>query len=72
MKPSALGFNGWTWNSLFGSQPESATFKSEPPRDSLTEPPPGYRTPAPGQPYGISKDKTPQQAYDFFNKHGTD
>jgi hypothetical protein len=73
MKPSALGFTGWTWNNLFGSQPETATFKSEPPRASLTEPPPGYRTPAPNQPYGVSKEtgKT-QEAYDFFNKHGTE
>jgi hypothetical protein len=73
MKPSALGFNGWTWNNLFGSQPESATFTSEPARATLTEPPPGYRTPAPGQPYGLSKDKSQAvQAYDFFNKHGTE
>jgi hypothetical protein len=73
MKPSALGFNGWNLTNLFGSQPDTATFKSEPPRDSLTEPPTGYRTPAPGQPYGLSKDKAQtQQAYDFWNKHGTE
>jgi hypothetical protein len=73
MKPSALGFTGWTWNTMFGSQPESTTFKSEPPRASLVEPPPGYRTPAPNQPYGVSKDKAQAvQAYDFFNKHGTE
>jgi hypothetical protein len=73
MKPSALGFSGWTWNNLFGSKPETATFSSEPPRASLTEPPPGYRTPAPNQPYGLSKDKAASsQAYDFWNKHGTE
>jgi len=73
MKPSALGFNGWSWNSLFGTRPESATFTNEPPRASLTEPPPGYRTPAPNQPYGVSKDKgNTAQAYDFWNKHGTE
>jgi hypothetical protein len=30
-----------------------ATFTGEPPRTSLTEPPPGYLTPSPDQPYGI-------------------
>ena len=29
------------------------TFTGEPPRTSLTEPPPGYLTPSPDQPYGI-------------------
>lgn len=72
MKPSALGFNGWSFSNLFGSQPESTTFTQEPPRESLTEPPAGYRTPAPNQPYGVGKDKTTPQAYDFMNKHGTE
>lgn len=72
MKPSQLGFNGWSLTNLFGSQPESSTFTKEPPRDSLTEPPAGYRTPAPNQPYGVNKDKNSTQAYDFFNKHGTE
>jgi hypothetical protein len=72
MKPSQLGFNGWNFTNLFSSPPESATFTQEPPRDSLTEPPAGYRTPAPNQPYGVTKDKTTTQAYDFMNKHGTE
>jgi hypothetical protein len=33
------------------------TFTGEPPRVSLTDPPPGYQTPSPDQPYGI----TPEQ-----------
>ena len=32
---------------------EQVTFTGEPPRTSLLEPPPGYRTPSPSQPYGI-------------------
>jgi hypothetical protein len=36
---------------------EYTTFVSEPPRVSLTEPPPGYRTPSPAQPYGVGKEK---------------
>ncbi len=36
---------------------EYTTFVSEPPRASLIEPPPGYRTPSPAQPYGVGKQK---------------
>jgi hypothetical protein len=32
---------------------EYGTFTGEPPRASLTDPPPGYQTPSPDQPYGI-------------------
>jgi hypothetical protein len=37
---------------------EYATFTGEPARASLTDPPPGYQTPSPDQPYGIGPDKT--------------
>jgi hypothetical protein len=36
---------------------EYAKFGSEPPRQDLTDPPTGYRTPSPEQPYGIGPDK---------------
>lgn len=32
---------------------EYGTFTGEPPRANLTDPPPGYQTPSPDQPYGI-------------------
>jgi hypothetical protein len=35
---------------------EYATFTGEPARTSLTEPPPGYLTPSPDQPYGVGPD----------------
>jgi hypothetical protein len=38
---------------------EYGTFTGEPPRASLTDPPPGYQTPSPDQPYGIPADRTP-------------
>lgn len=38
---------------------EYGTFTGEPPRASLTDPPPGYQTPSPDQPYGIPPDRTP-------------
>ena len=43
---------GWT-KSITGNNRESATFLHEPSRNALTDPPAGYRTPAPTQPYGI-------------------
>ncbi len=36
---------------------EYATFTSEPGRDTLTDPPTGYRTPSPAQPYGVGPEK---------------
>ena len=42
--------------SMFGNKKEEAAkFTGEPPRASLTEPPPGYQTPSPDQPYGVGK-----------------
>lgn len=38
-----------------------ATFTGEPPRSSLTDPPPGYLTPSPDQPYGISEKQAPEK-----------
>jgi hypothetical protein len=38
-------------------QEDYGTFTGEPPRASLTDPPPGYQTPSPDQPYGIVPEK---------------
>jgi len=47
------------WSDMFGSkEDEVAKFTREPPRASLTAPPPGYQTPSPDQPYGLSKETT--------------
>jgi hypothetical protein len=47
------------WSNMFGSkEDEVAKFTREPPRAALTEPPPGYQTPSPDQPYGLSKGTT--------------
>jgi hypothetical protein len=61
MTPSELGYTGGLWSSMLGigkavglaDKAESATFVREPVRNTLTEPPAGYRTPSPVQPYGI-------------------
>jgi hypothetical protein len=42
---------------LIGSKEEYTNFTGEPPRTSLTEPPVGYRTPSPAQPYGVGKQR---------------
>jgi len=38
-------------------QEDYGTFTGEPPRVSLTDPPPGYQTPSPDQPYGIPPER---------------
>jgi hypothetical protein len=51
LSPSQLGYTGGL--SLFGgSKVETAPFKGEPTRESLTQPPSGYQTPSPNYAYG--------------------
>ncbi|HME28465.1 MAG TPA: hypothetical protein VKE53_01185 [Pseudolabrys sp.] len=65
--PSELGFKGF--GSFFsGKKEESAKFTGEPPRDLLTDPPPGYQTPSPDQPYGLGKAAAPK-ATDYYTTH---
>ena len=62
-------------SNMFGGSKEDevAKFTSEPPRTALTAPPPGYQTPSPDQPYGLSKDsKTYKPKADNYTEtHGT-
>jgi hypothetical protein len=44
--------NGLNWDN---NKNEVGTFTQEPPRTALTEPPAGYQTPSPAQPYGVTK-----------------
>jgi hypothetical protein len=57
--PNELGSKSlFTWGSLWGQPKEEyATFTREPSREALTQPPAGYRTPSPSQPYGVGKEK---------------
>jgi hypothetical protein len=48
LSPSQLGFKGWNMK-----KDERVVFTGEPERRSLTEPPPGLRTPSTDAPYGI-------------------
>lgn len=58
MKPNELGYKGGLFSSILSAKEEEyGTFVGEAPRTSLIEPPPGYRTPSPTQPYGLGKQK---------------
>jgi hypothetical protein len=70
LSPSQLGYKGGLFGNLFGSkEAESARFTGEPPRAALTEPPPGYQTPSPEQPYGLGNEATAPKANDYLMTH---
>jgi hypothetical protein len=52
LNPSQLGWEGGFMGMFKGSKTETAPFKGEPTRDTLTMPPPGYQTPSPDYAYG--------------------
>ncbi|MFO1111485.1 MAG: hypothetical protein U1E61_20115 [Bradyrhizobium sp.] len=52
LTPSQLGYEGGFLGFFKGNKSESAEFKGEPPRESLTQPPVGYQTPSPNFAYG--------------------
>jgi hypothetical protein len=65
-----LNQKGSIFSNMFGSKDEDiANFTKEPPRAALTEPPPGYQTPSPDQPYGVRKDAP--KATNYMETHGT-
>jgi hypothetical protein len=57
MRPDQLGNKRTFFDNVFNvftpGKPETAQFTNEPPRTSMTAPPPGYQTPSPDQPYGV-------------------
>jgi hypothetical protein len=57
LSPSQLGWEGGLKGMFGGSKTESAPFKGEPTRDTLTMPPPGYQTPSPNFAYGTGGPK---------------
>jgi hypothetical protein len=63
LSPSQLGFDG-RFSSLFGgNKAEMKEFKAEPPRESLTQPPPGYQTPSSGFAYGTGPKESLNKEY---------
>ncbi len=62
LSPSQLGYTGGL--SLFGgNKAETAPFKGEPTRDSLTMPPSGYQTPSPNFAYGTGPRESLNKEY---------
>jgi hypothetical protein len=57
LMPNELGYTGGLLSVFKGNSNESAPFKGEPPRESLTEPPPGYQTPSSNFAYGTGPQK---------------
>jgi hypothetical protein len=58
LEPSQLGFKSGMFSNIFkGNSAEEAKFSSEPTRESLTQPPPGYQTPSPNYSYGTGPAK---------------
>jgi hypothetical protein len=72
LKPGELGYKGGLFDSLFGKTEENAKFTGEPPRASLTDPPTGYQTPSPTQPYGLGKERVINKPVDYAIEHGTE
>jgi hypothetical protein len=71
LSPSELGYKGSLLGDMFGRKDDqtAARFTGEPARTSLTEPPPGYQTPSPVEPYGPSRGAAPK-ATDYYGTHG--
>ena len=67
LSPAQLGFTGGLWGMMKGGTPEEKQFTSEPPRQSLVEPPPGYQTPSPNYAYGAGKDNTKKTYFDIMS-----
>ncbi|MDI4236296.1 hypothetical protein OZ411_26125 [Bradyrhizobium sp. Arg237L] len=63
LSPSQLGYEGGFSGLFGGSKTETATFKSEPTRESLTQPPPGYQTPSPNFAYGTGPKESLNKEY---------
>jgi hypothetical protein len=53
--PRDTGAKKNLFTNMFRSKTEYATFTGEPTRGALTDPPPGYLTPSPDQPYGVGQ-----------------
>jgi hypothetical protein len=63
LSPSQLGFDGRFSNLFGGNKAEVKEFKTEPPRESLTQPPPGYQTPSSGFAYGTGPKESLNKEY---------
>ena len=63
LSPSQLGYSGGFSGLFGGSKTETAPFKGEPTRESLTQPPGGYQTPSPNFAYGTGPKESLNKEY---------
>jgi hypothetical protein len=63
LSPSQLGYTGGFSGLFGGNKAETAPFKGEPTRESLTQPPVGYQTPSPGYAYGTGPKESLNKEY---------
>jgi len=63
LSPAQLGFSGSLGDLFGGNKSETAPFKGEPTRDSLTQPPSGYQTPSPNFAYGTGPKESLNKEY---------
>ncbi|HXZ45572.1 MAG TPA: hypothetical protein VEH02_02455 [Pseudolabrys sp.] len=68
LSPSELGNKGGFFGLFGGSKEETTKFTGEPPRASLTDPPVGYQTPSPDQPYGMGKAAAPKATNNYVTR----
>lgn len=69
LPPSELGWKGNLFGAMFGEKKEeTAKFTGEPPRSTLTDPPTGYQTPSPDQPYGVTKGPPPKATDNYTTR----
>jgi hypothetical protein len=67
LSPSQLGVDSGMFSKMFGGTGSSQTaqFKGEPPRESLTQPPVGYQTPSPNYAYGTGPKEVMKSSSDY-------
>jgi hypothetical protein len=63
LSPSQLGYSGSFGRLFGGNKPETAPFKGEPTRESLTQPPAGYQTPSGNFAYGTGPKESLNMEY---------
>ena len=63
LSPSQLGYQGGFSGLFGGNKAETAPFKGEPTRESLTQPPSGYQTPSPNFAYGTGPKESLNKEY---------
>src|SRR5216683_720020 len=63
LSPSQLGYSGGFSGLFGGNKAETAPFKGEPTRESLTQPPGGYQTPSPNFAYGTGPKESLNKEY---------